>query len=137
MEEDDPSHTLRNAHSHFHKNNFKQAEELYSHFISRCLQSRNCEASDLATAFNNRGQIRYLRVDFTEAVEDYTCAIQAQGQFEIPYYNRGLIHYRLGFYEQAKKDFEQTLKLNPDFEEAKVSLSQTLLDQHQKEGRGS
>ncbi|XP_072306841.1 tetratricopeptide repeat protein 32 isoform X2 [Eucyclogobius newberryi] len=98
---------------------------------------RNCEASDLATAFNNRGQIRYLRVDFTEAVEDYTCAIQAQGQFEIPYYNRGLIHYRLGFYEQAKKDFEQTLKLNPDFEEAKVSLSQTLLDQHQKEGRGS
>ncbi|KAK7907674.1 hypothetical protein WMY93_016286 [Mugilogobius chulae] len=104
---------------------------LYCHIFSR-----NCEANDLATAFNNRGQIRYFRVDFTEAVEDYTCAIRAQGEFEIPYYNRGLVHYRLGFYEEAKKDFEQTLNLNPDFEEAKVSLRQTLLDQQHKETRG-
>ncbi|KAJ0061163.1 hypothetical protein NL108_008853 [Boleophthalmus pectinirostris] len=136
MEEPDLSDTLREAHSHFHQHDFKQAEQLYSHFISRCLLSRSCDTSDLATAYNNRGQIRYLRVNFTEAVEDYTCAIQAQGEFEIPYYNRGLIHYRLGFYDDAKKDFEETLRLNPDFEEAKVSLHQTLLDQKHKETRG-
>lgn len=50
----------------------------------------------LATAYNNRGQIKYLRVDFHEAVEDYTSAIEQDSRFEIPYYNRGLIHYRLG-----------------------------------------
>lgn len=57
---------------------------------------RDCEAANLATAYNNRGQIKYLRVDFHEAVEDYTSAIQADSHFEIPFYNRGLIHYRLG-----------------------------------------
>lgn len=57
---------------------------------------RKCTAGDLATAYNNRGQIKYLRVDFHEAVEDCTSAIQADSQFEIPFYNRGLIHYRLG-----------------------------------------
>lgn len=57
---------------------------------------RGCEAGKLATAYNNRGQIKYLRVDFHEAVEDYTSAIQIDSQFETPFYNRGLIHYRLG-----------------------------------------
>lgn len=57
---------------------------------------RECEANNLATAYNNRGQIKYLRVDFYEAIEDYTSAIQADSEFEIPLYNRGLIHYRLG-----------------------------------------
>ncbi|CAL1585808.1 unnamed protein product [Knipowitschia caucasica] len=136
MEQDQPDTTLRSAHSHFHRHDFHRAEHLYSLFISHCVHHRNCSASDLATAYNNRGQIRYLRVDFTEAVQDYSCAIQAHGHFEVPYYNRGLVHYRLGLYEEAKKDFEQTLKLNPEFEEAKVSLRQTLLDQQHKDQRG-
>uniref|UniRef100_A0A4W6F2Y3 Tetratricopeptide repeat domain 32 n=1 Tax=Lates calcarifer TaxID=8187 RepID=A0A4W6F2Y3_LATCA len=90
------SQILDHANSEFKKKNFKQAEELYTEFISSCLQSRKCTAGDLATAYNNRGQIKYLRVDFHEAVEDCTSAIQADSQFEIPFYNRGLIHYRLG-----------------------------------------
>lgn len=51
---------------------------------------------DLATALNNRGQIKYLRVEFAAAVEDYTAAIECQPGFEVPYYNRGLVLYRLG-----------------------------------------
>lgn len=90
----------------------------------------------MATAYNNRGQIKYLRVDFTEAVEDYTSAIQTDSCFETPFYNRGLIRYRLGFFDDAKSDFQQALKLNPDFEDAKVSLQQTLLDQQHKMNRG-
>lgn len=50
----------------------------------------------MATAFNNRGQIKYFRVDFYEAMDDYTSAIEVQPSFEVPYYNRGLILYRLG-----------------------------------------
>lgn len=57
---------------------------------------RGCDDSHLATAYNNRGQIKYFRVDFTEAVEDYTSAIQTDSPSETPFYNRGLIHYRLG-----------------------------------------
>ncbi|XP_071324032.1 tetratricopeptide repeat protein 32 [Trachinotus anak] len=134
--EEDNSQILEHANSEFKKKNFKQAEELYTKFISSCLKSRVCEAGHLATAYNNRGQIKYLRVDFHEAVEDYTSAIQADSQFEIPFYNRGLIHYRLGFFDDAKNDFQQALKLNSEFADAKVSLQQTLLDQQQKINRG-
>ncbi|KAF3702954.1 Tetratricopeptide repeat protein 32 [Channa argus] len=134
--EEDISHILERANSELQKQNFKHAEELYTKFISTCVKLREYEASNLATAYNNRGQIKYLRVDFREAVEDYTSAIQADSQFEIPFYNRGLIHYRLGFFDDAKSDFQQALKLNPDFEDAKLSLQQTLLDQQQKINRG-
>lgn len=134
--EENNSQILENAHAEFKRENFKMAEELYTKFISSCLQSRECEASSLATAYNNRGQIKYLRVDFREAVDDYTSAIQADSQFEVPFYNRGLIRYRLGFFDDAKSDFQQALKLNPDFEDAKVSLQQTLLDQEHKINRG-
>ncbi|XP_029903103.1 tetratricopeptide repeat protein 32 [Myripristis murdjan] len=134
--EEDNSQILEHAHSEFKNHNYKLAEELYTKFICSCLQTRGCEASNLATAFNNRGQIKYLRVDFHEAVEDYTSAIETDSKFEIPLYNRGLIHYRLGFFDDAKRDFQQALKINPAFEDAKVSLQQTLLDRQHKIDRG-
>lgn len=71
---------------------------MYIFFLLR-FRNSNCEAGKLAAAYNNRGQIKYFRVDFYEAIEDYTSAIQADSQFEVPFYNRGLIHYRLGRYE--------------------------------------
>ncbi|TKS75529.1 Matrilin-3 Precursor [Collichthys lucidus] len=40
------------------------------------------------------------------------------------------------FFDDAKSDFQQALKLNPDFEDAKDSLQQTLLDQQHKINRG-
>ncbi|AWP20160.1 putative tetratricopeptide repeat protein 32 [Scophthalmus maximus] len=134
--EEDNYQILEHANSEFEQKNFKQAEELYTQFISSCLQSRVCEARHLATAYNNRGQIKYFRVDFQEAVEDYSSAVQADCQSEVPLYNRGLIRYRLGFFNEAKSDFQQALKLNPEFEDAKVSLQQTLVDQQQKINRG-
>uniref|UniRef100_A0A3B3XDW0 Uncharacterized protein n=2 Tax=Poecilia mexicana TaxID=48701 RepID=A0A3B3XDW0_9TELE len=134
--EGEDSQLLENAHSEFSKRNFDKAEELYARFIASCLQSRNCEASKLATAYNNRGQIKYFRVDFYEAMEDYTSAIQTDCQFPIPFYNRGLIRYRLGFFEDAKSDFQQALMLDANFEDAKMSLQQTLLDQQEKLNRG-
>ncbi|XP_054675948.1 tetratricopeptide repeat protein 32 isoform X1 [Grus americana] len=75
------------------------AEELYSRFIARCAGPGSAPAGagrDLATALNNRGQIKYLRVEFAAAMEDYTAAIECQPGFEVPYYNRGLVLYRLG-----------------------------------------
>ncbi|XP_024278416.1 tetratricopeptide repeat protein 32 [Oncorhynchus tshawytscha] len=134
--EQDRCQTLERANVEFKKRNFKQAEELYTKFLASCWKTRNCDASDLATAHNNRGQIKYFRVDFREAMEDYTSAIEANCQFEVSFYNRGLIHYRLGFFQDAEMDFKRALELNPNFEDAKVSLQQTLFDQEHKINRG-
>ncbi|XP_077409121.1 tetratricopeptide repeat protein 32 [Vanacampus margaritifer] len=127
---------FQNANEEFKKENFKRAEELYNNFISSCAHSREREASRLATAYNNRGQIKYFRVDFDDAVEDYTSAIIADHKFEVAFYNRGLIYYRLGFFDDAVRDFQQALQLNEAFEDANVALRRTLLDQRDKMNRG-
>ncbi|PKK33589.1 tetratricopeptide repeat domain 32 [Columba livia] len=82
------------------------------------------------------GHIKYLRVEFAAAMEDYTAAIQCQPGFEVPYYNRGLVLYRLGCFDEAMKDFRKVLELNPQFEDAALSLKQAILDKEEKEKRG-
>ncbi|NP_001020691.1 tetratricopeptide repeat protein 32 [Danio rerio] len=127
---------LQKAHEEFNSKNYKRAEELYTQFIESCTKSRDCNGQDLAIAYNNRGQVKYLRVDFYEAMDDYTSAIHINRQFEVPLYNRGLIRYRLGFFKEAEGDFRRVLELNPDFKDAKESLNQTLLDREEKVKRG-
>ncbi|VFV47370.1 tetratricopeptide repeat protein 32 [Lynx pardinus] len=101
-----------------------------------CVVPRDkCSPEDLATAYNNRGQIKYLRVDFYEAMDDYTSAIRVQPTFEVPYYNRGLILYRLGYFDDALEDFKKVLDLNPGFQDATLSLKQTILDKEEKQRR--
>ncbi|XP_042301356.1 tetratricopeptide repeat protein 32 [Sceloporus undulatus] len=126
------SDLLPSAHAHFKERRYETAEELYSRFIDNCACSGTGSCRDLATAFNNRGQIKYLRVDFYEAMDDYTAAIEAQPDFEVPYYNRGLILYRLGFFDEALRDFRKVLELNPNFQDAALSLKQTIHDKEEK-----
>ncbi|XP_062981915.1 tetratricopeptide repeat protein 32 [Elgaria multicarinata webbii] len=125
------------AHAQFQERQFERAEELYGRYIDQCACSglSNTSCRDLATALNNRGQIKYFRVDFYEAMDDYTSAIAAQPDFEVPYYNRGLILYRLGFFDEALKDFKKVLELNPKFEDASLSLKQAILDKEEKSKR--
>ncbi|XP_036406557.1 tetratricopeptide repeat protein 32 [Megalops cyprinoides] len=134
--ESDLHNILLNAHAEFNRSHFNEAEHLYTKFITSCSQTRKCDADDLAVAFNNRGQIKYFRVDFYEAMEDYTQAIKANGSFAVPLYNRGLIRYRLGFFQEAEQDFRTALDLNPHFEDAKLSLKQTIADREQRSSRG-
>ncbi|KAM7117760.1 tetratricopeptide repeat protein 32 isoform 1-T1 [Ciconia maguari] len=161
------------------------AEELYSRFIARCAgpgpgpgPGPGGAGRDLATALNNRGQIKYFRVEFAAAMEDYTAAIECQPGFEVPYYNRGLVLYRLDggtclapagerrhtrnkwcrwrhvflkysqkvsatslpcvcrCFDEAMKDFRKVLELNPQFEDAALSLKQAILDKEEKQKRG-
>ena len=55
-----------------------------------------CRQKKLALAYNNRGLIQYKKVNFHEAVDDYTCSLKFDVQIPQTFYNRGLIHYRLG-----------------------------------------
>ncbi|XP_006001169.1 tetratricopeptide repeat protein 32 [Latimeria chalumnae] len=130
---------LEEANREFSNKNYEEAEELYTKFVTACSCVREksgfgdkCSAKDLAIAYNNRGQIKYFRVDFYDAMEDYTLAIQVKEDFEVSYYNRGLIQYRLGFFDEALRNFRRVLHLNPDFTEAKLSLKQTIIDQQEK-----
>lgn len=50
----------------------------------------------LARAWNDRGHLKYLQVDFYGAVDDFTQAIKLENDFAVPFYNRGQIHYRMG-----------------------------------------
>uniref|UniRef100_A0A8C3YLW2 Tetratricopeptide repeat domain 32 n=1 Tax=Catagonus wagneri TaxID=51154 RepID=A0A8C3YLW2_9CETA len=133
--------TLALAQTHFKKGEYAEAEALYSAYIRQCAcagsegtaPGSKCSPEDLATAYNNRGQIKYFRVDFYEAMDDYTSAIEAQPDFEVPYYNRGLILYRLGCFDDALEDFKKVLNLNPGFQDAILSLKQTILDKEEKQ----
>ncbi|XP_057287774.1 tetratricopeptide repeat protein 32 [Pezoporus wallicus] len=110
------------------------AEELYSRFIA--YGAGPGADHHLATALNDRGHIKYLRVEFAAAMEDYTAAIECQPGFEVPYYNRGLVLYRLGCFDDAMKDFRKVLELNPQFEDAALGLKQAILDKEEKQKRG-
>lgn len=135
--------TLARAQAHFQKGEYAEAETLYSAYIHQCACAASagaplgsaCSPEDLATAYNNRGQIKYFRVDFDEAMDDYTSAIEVQPRFEVPYYNRGLIRYRLGYFDDALEDFKKVLDLNPGFQDAILSLKQTMLDKEKKQRR--
>ncbi|KAL0620624.1 Tetratricopeptide repeat protein 32 [Plecturocebus cupreus] len=135
--------TLALAQAHFNKGEYAEAEALYSAYIRQCAcvsasgesPGSKCSPEDLATAYNNRGQIKYFRVDFYEAMDDYTSAIEVQPNFEVPYYNRGLILYRLGYFDDALEDFKKVLDLNPGFQDATLSLKQTILDKEEKQRR--
>ncbi|KAM9315599.1 tetratricopeptide repeat protein 32 [Gastrophryne carolinensis] len=127
---------LQTANAAFERHHLDTAEELFGRIIEGCAQHRRkCSSEDLATAYNNRGQIKYFRVDFYEAMDDYTEAIRVHPTFAVPYYNRGLVLYRLGYYDEAIKDFQKVLELNPRFDDAKVSLQQSIVDKEEKRKR--
>ncbi|XP_071804885.1 tetratricopeptide repeat protein 32-like [Asterias amurensis] len=124
--------TFDEAQKQFMLGQFKVAEKLFTDFVEQCNAEVTCDSSAscdktnrekmLAQAYNNRGQIKYLRVDFDEAVEDYTAAINVDDTFAIAYYNRGQIHYRLARFQSGINDFKEALRLCPDFPDAEVAL---------------
>ncbi|XP_069462016.1 tetratricopeptide repeat protein 32 isoform X2 [Ambystoma mexicanum] len=121
---------LSKAHSLFQQQQYEAAEKLYTRFIElhETSDQSGCNSDDLALAYNNRGQIKYFRVDFYEAMDDYTKAIQSKPNFEVPYYNRGLIQYRLAYFDDAQNDFKKVLEINPGFQDAVLGLKQNTID---------
>ncbi|XP_077990456.1 uncharacterized protein LOC144444792 [Glandiceps talaboti] len=109
-----------------------ESEKLYSRFIEQLTSGSDTNrpeiASKLALAYNNRGQQKYLQVEFKRAIADYTQAIELQSDLAIAFYNRGQIHYRLSRFDEAITDFHHTLKLEPGFEEVQIALNAAIQD---------
>lgn len=79
------------------KGELEESFKIISNYIDSHTRGDILESnSDLADAYNTRGHIRYLWVDFDEAISDYTEAIKRQPDLYVAHYNRGQVHYRLG-----------------------------------------
>ncbi|GAV03971.1 hypothetical protein RvY_14324 [Ramazzottius varieornatus] len=112
---------------------FKEAERRYTEYIRYCAaemdrgrKNSNDLSERLALAYNNRGLVRYLLVDFDAAIQDFTSALQLDDQLAVAYYNRGLVHYRLGQLEQALQDLGESHRLDPDFQSTNDALHDAL-----------
>lgn len=105
----------------------EEAERLYTRYIEQGgdLFKSN---SNLALARNNRGHIKYLKVDFYGAIKDYTDALELDPNLAVAYYNRGQIHYRMGRFSMAIEDLRKAVDLDPSFEDASKNLSQAEKD---------
>ncbi|XP_046990853.1 uncharacterized protein LOC124595963 isoform X3 [Schistocerca americana] len=63
--------------------------------LTDLIDAENLRGKDAALAYNNRGHIRYLQVNFDGAIEDYDKAIAIDPDLAVAYYNRGTVFYRL------------------------------------------
>ncbi len=68
--------------------------------------------------------IIYLEMDsLKQAKNHFNMAIQTSPTYIIAYYYRGLVEEKMGDSVAAKKDYQQALNFNPNFERAKTALS--------------
>jgi tetratricopeptide (TPR) repeat protein len=72
---------------------------------------------DAGLAYNNRGNIRMEKKDYTGAMEDFNKAIELK--YNDAYNNRGILRNRLGDYKNAIEDFNKAVPRNK-FDQAKV-----------------
>lgn len=78
-------------------------------------------ASNLAEIYKNRGNAYYQKKQYTQAVNEFTKAIEVNHDYLEAYYNRGIAYYDLNLYYKAIVDFDMVLMLNPDVREAYFS----------------
>ena len=86
---------LKKARSLLSSGQLQESCELFSHFIHNHEDSIEHRVA-VTDAYNSRGHVKYLSVDFPGAIEDYSQAIQRDPDFTIAWYNRGQVQYRLG-----------------------------------------
>ena len=59
----------------------------------------------LALAYNNRGFLHYLDVEFKLSTQDYSAAIDYNPGLAVAFYNRGLVTYRMGMFSFDRSIF--------------------------------
>lgn len=81
---------------------------------------------DLGMARYNLGNIFYDREEYTEALEQYSHAIDEGGMSSSltakALFNRGNAYYRLGEYESASADYKEALNRDNDLEAAEFNM---------------
>jgi len=110
-----------------HDDAIKELDKLIE-VAEQCKEKQESVKCLLARAWNDRGHLKYLQVNFYGAVDDFTQAIQLDSDFAVPFYNRGQIHYRMGRFQEAIDDLTEATRIDPSFEDAKIYLHQAIED---------
>jgi len=107
------------------RNNLEGAIKVYSKWLHdngyknrssrRQLHSKgpDSDAEAVGLIYNNRGHLKYLKVDFDGALEDYNLGIKYDVLLPCVYYNRGTVFYRMGYFEKAVMDMLVATRLSP------------------------
>ncbi len=74
-------------------------------------EGKKGENSTLANEWFNQG---YWEKDNNKKIEYYSKAIRLKPDYYKAYYNRGLVKESLGLYDDALKDYDETLNIKPD-----------------------
>ena len=88
----------------------------------------------MATAYNERGNVRRFQRDYENAIADYSSAIHIEPTYHEAYYNRALAYEERNRFAEAEADLTRTLRLNPHILQAyevrgRVRASQHKFDQ--------
>lgn len=67
----------------------------------------------LATAYNERGNVRRFQGQIEDAIADYTMAIHIDATYYEAYYNRALAYEECKQFDDAEDDLTHTLAFNP------------------------
>jgi tetratricopeptide (TPR) repeat protein len=79
---------------------------------------------DLGEAYLNRGNAYFFRREFSEALSDYSKAIDLKiGNLDYAYYDRALVYEMMNRLDEAKSDLQSALGLSPHFKAASDRLS--------------
>jgi tetratricopeptide (TPR) repeat protein len=79
--------------------------------------------SSLASAYYIRGLTFTSKREHARAVEDYSEAIKNQPDYPLAFNKRGWANLEIRNFDQAVKDFERVIQLNPDDAQAKQNLA--------------
>ncbi|MEO6162621.1 MAG: tetratricopeptide repeat protein, partial [Candidatus Binatia bacterium] len=93
-------------------------------YFSRCLSLLLIPAAlfgaEAQIAFNE-GVKQYKSAKYKEAVAAFNRAIKAAPKSDEAYNNRGLAYAKLGQQDNALKDYDEALKLNPNLTDAQFN----------------
>jgi len=79
--------------------------------------------NSLASAYYIRGLTFTSKREHAKAIEDYSEAIKNQPDYPLAFNKRGWANLEIRNFDQAVKDFERVIQLNPDDAQAKQNLA--------------
>lgn len=77
---------------------------------------------DFRDAHNNLGVIYGIQRRFDDAVREYEIVLRSDPKDATAHYNLGVLYLKKGLKGKARTEFEATLKLRPDFQDARKAL---------------
>ena len=96
---------------HRKRNGFNKVYLIYKQNRSRTRSKPGCQLSI-------RGEIRYAKGDFADALTSFSRAIELNPNYAIAYNNRGLIKKKSNDLEGALADYNKAIELDPELASA-------------------